>query len=139
MDDEWLQRYFDASVSRDGARVAAFMAADATYEDVAAGVVYEGPEAIVAFMAQAFEVSADLQLTFMNGHSSGDRYTFEWEMVGTHTGEGASGLPATNKPFRIRGISTGRRDREGNIKEQRDYWDMAAYLSQLGLLPPPTA
>jgi SnoaL-like polyketide cyclase len=56
-------------------------------------------------------------------------------MIGTNTGEGA-GLPPTNKPFRIRGVSVGILDSSGKIKHNRDYWNLAAYLMQVGILPP---
>ena len=56
-------------------------------------------------------------------------------MIGTNTG-GAAGLPATNKPFRIRGVSVGALDSNGKIKHNRDYWNMADYLMQVGVLPP---
>jgi steroid delta-isomerase-like uncharacterized protein len=68
--------------------------------------------------------------------ASGDRYALEWEMVGTNTGE-AGGLPATNKAFRIRGVSVGIVDADGKIKRNRDYWNMADYLMQVGLMPAP--
>jgi steroid delta-isomerase-like uncharacterized protein len=68
--------------------------------------------------------------------ASGDQYALEWEMVGTNTGE-AAGMPATNKPFRIRGVSVGILDADGKIKHNRDYWNLADYLMQVGILPPP--
>ncbi len=69
---------------------------------------------------------------------SGGRYALEWEMVGTNTGE-AGGLPATNKPFRIRGVSIGHLASDGTIQENRDYWNMTDYLMQVGLMPTPGA
>jgi len=57
-------------------------------------------------------------------------------MSGTNTGEGG-GLPATNKAFRIRGGSIGRRGPEGEIIHNRDYWNMADYLTQVGIFPAP--
>jgi steroid delta-isomerase-like uncharacterized protein len=59
-------------------------------------------------------------------------------MSGTNTGD-VAGLPATNKPYRIRGVSIGQLDREGKIERNRDYWNMADYLVQVGILPPPDA
>jgi len=40
MSDDWFHQYFDATNGHDGARVVAFMAENATYEDVALGVVH---------------------------------------------------------------------------------------------------
>jgi steroid delta-isomerase-like uncharacterized protein len=133
-----MQRYLDAWSSHDGAKVAAFMAQDATYEDLALGVTHEGREAIKGFVEDAEQFSKDYKFTSVSEQASGDRYALEWEMAGTNTGEGG-GLPATNKPYRIRGVSIGRLDSDGKIKENRDYWNMADYLMQVGLLPAPGA
>jgi hypothetical protein len=46
--------------------------------------------------------------------------------------------PSTNKPYRIHGVSIGRLESEGKIKTNRDYWNMADYLMQVGILPPPS-
>ena len=71
----------------------------------------------------------------MSEQESGSQYAAEWEMAGTNTGA-AAGLPATNKPYRIRGVSVGRLDGDGKIVQNRDYWNMADYLTQVGILPP---
>jgi steroid delta-isomerase-like uncharacterized protein len=57
----------------------------------------------------------------------------EWHMAGTHEGD-LPGLPATGKGFSIRGV-TFLELQEGKIKRCRDYWDMAAFLTQIGLSP----
>ena len=46
MDDEWAERYLEAWNSHDGRQVAAFMADDGTYEDLAMGTMCEGPDAV---------------------------------------------------------------------------------------------
>jgi steroid delta-isomerase-like uncharacterized protein len=133
---DWMQQYIDAWDSHDAAKVVAFMAQDATYEDLALGVTHEGRAAIAAFVEEAEQFSKDYKFTGVSEQASGDRYALEWEMAGTNTGE-AGGLPGTNKPYRIRGVSIGRLDADGKIKENRDYWNMADYLMQVGILPPP--
>ena len=132
----WMQDYLDAWNSHDGPKVVAFMADDATYEDVALGQLHEGHAAIEAFVNEAEQFSNDYRFTSVSEHASGDRYVFEWEMIGTNTGE-AGGLPATNKPYRIRGVSVGWLDGSGKIKTNRDYWNMADYLVQVGIFSPP--
>jgi steroid delta-isomerase-like uncharacterized protein len=135
---DWLQQYLDAWNMHNPAAVAAFMAEDATYEDLALGVKHEGREAIKAFVAEAEQFSSDHKFIAVSEQVSGDRYALEWEMVGTNTGEGG-GLPATNKHFHIRGVSIGRLASDGTIKENRDYWNMVDYLTQVGLMPTPGA
>lgn len=133
---EWMQRYLEAWNSHDGARVATFMADDATYEDLALGQLHKGRDDIKAFVEEAEQFSKDYSFTSVSEQQSGDSYTLEWEMFGTNTGE-AGGLPATNKPYRIRGVSVGHLNADGKIQENRDYWNMADYLVQVGILPPP--
>lgn len=132
----WMDEYLDAWNSRDAARVASFMADDGTYEDLALGVVHKGREEIAAFVLETAHFSSDYRIEAVSEQSDGDSYAMEWEMYGTNTGDGG-GLPATNKPYRIRGVSVGRRNAEGKITQNRDYWNMADYLVQVGILPPP--
>ena len=131
----WMQQYLDAWDSHDAAKVVAFMAPDATYEDLALGVTHQGRDAIAAFVEEAEQFSKDYKFTAVSEQASGNRYALEWEMAGTNTGE-AGGMPATNKPYRIRGVSIGQLDADGKIKENRDYWNLADYLTQVGILPP---
>lgn len=131
---DWLQQYLDAWNTHNAAAVASVMAEDAMYEDLALGVKYEGREAIKAYVAELDEFSSDHKFIAVSEQVTGDRYAFEWEMVGTNTGK-ASGLPATNKPFRIRGVSIGRLAPDGTVKENRDYWNTTDYLTQVGLMP----
>jgi steroid delta-isomerase-like uncharacterized protein len=132
---KWMADYFDACNSHDGNRVASFMADDVFYEDLALGQVYEGKAAVAAFVQRSDTFSKDYKFVSVSEQGSGDSYAFEWEMIGTNTGE-AGGLPATNKPYRIRGVSIGTLDSSGKIKHNRDYWNMADYLMQVGILPP---
>ena len=44
-------------------------------------------------------------------------------------------LPATNKHVDVRAASVGAVDRDGRIKTQREYFDQADILAQLGLMP----
>jgi steroid delta-isomerase-like uncharacterized protein len=134
----WAQDYLDAWNSRDGAKVAAFMNDDVTYEDLALGVVHQGTDAVKAFVEETAGFSKDYVFTPVSEQLSGDQYALEWEMAGTNTGD-AGGMPATNKPYRIRGASVGRRNSAGKITHNRDYWNMADYLTQVGILPPPGA
>lgn len=135
---DWFDRYLDAWNSHDGGQVAAYMAENATYEDLAIGVTHEGRDAIKAFVEEAHEFSSDYRFEPVTKQQSGDQYAAEWEMVGTNTGA-AGGMPATNKPYRIRGVSIGQVDANGLIVRNRDYWNMADYLMQVGILPPPAA
>jgi steroid delta-isomerase-like uncharacterized protein len=131
----WLQHYLAAWNTRDGQRVAEWMADDATYEDVALGQTRTGRQAITAFVDGMTGFSTDYRFESVSEFSTDTNYVAEWELYGTHDGDGA-GLPATGKPYRIRGVSVGTL-RQGKIISNRDYWNMADFLVQIGALPPP--
>ena len=132
----WGRQYYDAWNGHDAKKVAAFMADDAVYEDLALGVVNVGRPAIASYVDEAGRFSHDYRFQVVSEQAGGNRYAFEWLMLGTHTGE-ARGLPASNKSYRIRGVSVGRLRDDGKIQENRDYWNLADFLGQVGLLRPP--
>jgi len=136
--NDWGRQYYDAWNGHDAEKVAAFMADDAVYENLAVGVVNDGRTAIANYIDEAGRFSRDYRFEVVSEQNSGDRYAFEWIMLGTHTGE-SRGLPATNKPYRIRGVSVGRLTSDGKIQENRDYWNLADFLGQVGLLASPTS
>ena len=131
---EWIDRYVQAWNSHDAANVAELMADDVAFEDVGAGQAHQGREAVKAFAASTLVWSSDFSMVVVTSQQDGDQYAFEWEVSGTNTGA-VAGLPVTNKPFRIRGVSIGERDGEGRIVRNRDYWNLADYFVQVGILP----
>ena len=57
-------------------------------------------------------------------------------MSGTNDGaDPQHGLPATGHRFEIPGVTIGRM-RDGKIAENKDYYNLAGYLMQVGLIPP---
>ena len=137
MGTDWVHEYLDAWNGHDGNQVAAFMAEDVTYEDLAGGATYHGHAGIVDYVAQTDVWSSDYRFVVVTAQAEGDRYAIEWEMLGTNTGV-LAGIPPTGKPYRIRGASVGHRDGEGKIASNRDYSNLADYLAQVGLFTPPT-
>lgn len=58
-------------------------------------------------------------------------------MSGTNDGaDPQHGLPATGHRFEIPGVTIGRM-RDGKIAENKDYYNLAGYLMQVGLMPSP--
>lgn len=135
---EWVDRYLDAWNSHDGRQVAAFMAEDVVYDDLASGLVHRGRDAVAAYVEQTVAFSGDYRFVTVSTQADGNRYAIEWEMLGTNTGA-SGGFPATGRPYRIRGASIGELDGDGRITGNRDYWNLAAYLIEVGLLQPPPA
>lgn len=136
MGTEWVEEYLAAWNSYDGPAVAAFMAEDVTYEDLSSGEVYQGRAAVQTYVEGTYGFSSDYRFVVVSAQADGRRYAIEWEMLGSNTGP-SGGFPATGKPYRIRGASIGELDAAGKIARNRDYWNLAAYLVEIGLLTLP--
>jgi steroid delta-isomerase-like uncharacterized protein len=119
--------------SHDMNRLLPLFTQDLIYEDVTMGVVNRTPAELRAF-GEGFisgfpDVAFEVKSAFANGATGGA----EWIMRGTHTGD-MPGMPKTGKRVEIRGASI--LEFAGDkIKRCADYWDMAAFLKQLGLMP----
>ena len=131
-----LDRYLDAWNAHDPAGVARHMADGAIYEDVALGRVLHGPSEIAKFVEKATRSSSDFRFEVVSVLTAGSDYANEWVMLGTND-RALPGVPATGRSFRVRGASVGRLDSSGLIVENRDYYNLAELLTQLGV--PPTA
>jgi len=132
----FLDRYLDAWNAHDPAAVARHMAASAIYEDVALGRVLHGPTEIAKFVEEATRSSSDFRFEVVSLFTAGSNYANEWVMLGTND-RALPGVPATGRSFRVRGASVGKLDSSGLIVENRDYYNLAELLTQLGI--PPTA
>ncbi len=141
----WVDDYFAAwarhaqasdpiNGTADRARLLAFMDPQIRYEDVPTGQVFTGHDGVIRMGAQALLMANDIRFTCVSAQHSGDRFAFETETRGTNTGA-VGAFPATGKPFVLRGVSIGTRTAEGTVIEHKDYWDLAGYLQQIGLLP----
>ena len=132
----FLDRYLDAWNAHDPAAVARHMADDAVYEDVALGRVLHGPSEIAKFVEEATRSSSNFRFEVVSLITTGSDYANEWVMLGTND-RALPGVPATGRSFRVRGASVGKLDSSGLIVENRDYYNLAELLTQLGI--PPTA
>ena len=128
-----IDEHWAAWSSHDMSRLLALFTEDLLYEDVTMGVMNRSAAELRAF-AEGFiagfpDVTFEVRSSFANGTSGGA----EWIMRGTHRGD-QPGMPATGKRVEVRGASVfefaGRK-----IRRCSDYWDMATFLRQLGVLP----
>jgi steroid delta-isomerase-like uncharacterized protein len=114
-------------------RVLALFTEDLLYEDVTMGVMNRSAAELRAFGEGFFsgfpDVTFELRSSFANGTSG----SAEWVMRGTHTGD-LPGMPATGKHVDVRGASVFEFAGD-KIRRCSDYWDMATFLRQLGLMP----
>lgn len=109
--------------------------ADGVFVNLGTGEKHEGREAIRSSHASLFAAWSEIVVEKGPYLIDGDRYADEWTMSGVHTGD-EPGLPATMKPFRITGAGVGD-VRDGRIARASVYWNMAEFLVQVGIMPPP--
>lgn len=133
---EVVRTWVEAQDARDYDRMVRCMAADAVHEDMTMGVRKEGRPEIEAFARDLEEhLSSDYRIRLVDLLAGEDGYAAEWEISGTNDrADDRYGMPATGRGFTMRGVSVGR-VRDGLIVANRDYWDLAGYLGQVGLLP----
>src|ERR1700683_3501183 len=145
MSSSWLERYLDAWINHpqprgsDGDEEAmstllGFMSADVRYEDVPTGAVFVGHDGIREMGAGALQMSADMTFDVVQRVAGLRSYAFETICRGTNTGS-IGPLPGRGVPFTLRGVSIGEVTEDGLVVSQRDYWDLAGLLGQLGVSP----
>src|SRR5262245_35367000 len=127
------QQLVDAWNSLDPERVLSLLADEHVYEDVTFGAVNRSPAETRRFFEGAYAAFPDIQFDATASVVGAERGALEWTMTGTHRGD-MPGLPATGKPFRVRG-ATVFEIAGGKISGVHDYWDSATLLRQLGLMP----
>jgi steroid delta-isomerase-like uncharacterized protein len=114
------------------ARLLSVMADDVRYVDVAARSVHIGHEQVAEMARAAWAFSHDLEFEIRSAQSDGVRFAIEWEMQGTHTG-GFGPAGGTGRRFAVRGASIGGIAIDGRASSHRDYWNVADFLTQVGL------
>ena len=134
----WFDAYLDALNAHDIPAVLEFMSDDVVYTDMAVGERMEGRAATGEFLGRmATSVSSDYHFDNERVLVDGEEFALVWTMSGTKDrGDEQAGVPATGRRFQVPGVSIGRL-RDGKVVEQRDYWNMAGFLAQIGLLPSP--
>lgn len=90
-----------------------------------------GHDAIVATIASNHGISADAKTPFTRLFSHGNVVVGEWIWAGTHTGD-LMGLPPTNRPFGLNGVSIYFFTPEAKLEAAHVYFDMGTLMSQLG-------
>lgn len=108
---------------------------DGVFVNLGTGERHEGREAIRSDHATLFAAWSEIVVTKGPYLVDSDRFADEWTMSGVHSGD-LPGLPATMKPFRITGAGVGEVC-DGRIARVSEYWNMAEFLIQVGIMPPP--
>lgn len=89
-----------------------------------------GRAAIMARKGMGMAAIPDLQINITNRVVHGNQVTAEWVATGTHTGD-LPGMPATGRPFTLRGVTVTIRE-DGKIVRESIYYDVRELQRQLG-------
>jgi steroid delta-isomerase-like uncharacterized protein len=129
---EFMRQAFAAWSSHDPDKVVSFYTDDIVYEDVAYGVVNHGRSELRKFAADFFEAVPDLKLEVISTSLHKGHGAVEWVLSGTD-----KGLYRTGKKFSVRGASVYEM-RGGKCSANKDFYDFATIMRQLGVLPEKT-
>ena len=125
-----VQKQFAAWNAHDADRLVSFYTDDVVYEDVAFGLKAHGHAELRKMAADFFASIPDLKLEVVSHAAMGNRGSVEWVFSGTDVG-----LYKTGKKFSVRGASVYEL-RGGKFSSNRDYYDAASIMRQVGILPP---
>jgi steroid delta-isomerase-like uncharacterized protein len=123
----------DAITRNDMAAYKALIHAEYTYRGPD-GQVQCGPDAAVAIV-QTYRTAFpdDMALDIKNIYSAGDTAIVEFTGKGTHNGD-LAGIPPTGRRVEIP-IVTVLEMRDGKVHTEREYFDNAYMMQQLGVVP----
>jgi len=134
--EKMMNEYLAAWNAHDVEKLLSFFTDDIVYDDVPIGKAYRGKKEVKDFAISTFANFPDFKLEMKPSFIAGDQAAGEWVMSGTFANSNIPGMPATGKSFSIPGASV-TEFRGGKISRNADYWNMAAFLQQVGLMPPP--
>jgi steroid delta-isomerase-like uncharacterized protein len=129
-----LRDYLAAWNARDAERIASFFSEDAVYEDHGAGAVARGRGEIRAHAARVHAGFPDLSFELVRAAHGDDFTAGEWRSRMTHGGA-FEGLAATGRVVESSGVDVATLDDDGRIVHLASYYDGAAIMRDLGLLP----
>jgi steroid delta-isomerase-like uncharacterized protein len=129
-----LHDYLEAWNRSDADDVAAFFAEGAVYDDRGAGLVAHGREEIRAHVARVHAAFPDLRFELVRAAHGEDFTAGEWRSRMTHLGD-FDGLAPTGRAVESRGVDVASLDGSDRIARLDSYYDGAAIMRDLGLLP----
>ena len=132
--DQLMHDYLAAWNARDAALISTFFSADATYDDRGAGAVAHGRDAIREHAARVHAAFPDLHFELIRAAHGDDFTAGEWRSRMTHTGS-IDGLAATGRVVQSQGVDVATLNEEGEIIHLDSYYDGAAIMRDLGVLP----
>jgi steroid delta-isomerase-like uncharacterized protein len=114
--------------------VAACYAEDAEFLDIALPEPMRGRQAIRDAAAAYLAAFSDFHVDVDEPIVDGDRAAQEWRVTGTHDGE-LMGIPPTGRSISLAGCGVDVIGPDGLFVRGANYWNVAAMLQQLGVMP----
>jgi steroid delta-isomerase-like uncharacterized protein len=110
---------------------------DIVWRNVAMDEVYDGKDAVRAFLKRLYTAMPDLQLDVTKRLPRGHYVAEEYVIRGTHLGS-MFGLPPTGRRLELKFMSMVE-FRDGKLKEDHFYFDVASTMRQMGYFPEASA
>ena len=129
-----MRDYLAAWTDRDADRIASFFSEDAVYDDRGAGMAARSREAIRDHAAAVHAGFPDLHFELVRAAHGEDFSAGEWRSRMTHGGD-FQGLAPTGRTVESSGVDVATLDDEDRIVHLASYYDGAAIMRDLGLLP----
>ena len=134
--EKMMNDYLAAWNAHDVEKILSFFTDDCVYDCTPIGKTSRGKKELKDFINSTFTDFPDHKLETKSGFNTGDRSAGEWVMSGTFAHSSMPGVTATGKKFSIPG-ATITEIRGGKISRVTNYWNMAAFMQQVGLMPAP--
>ena len=128
---------FEGFNSRDVDRIARICADDFLLEDIPAGMTLRGPDGMRLWLQTWLDASADAHAALERIFGEGDWVATEHHGTATHTGPlrtPTGEIPPTGRQLDL-WFSENFEVRDGKLRRMRIYYDGAAVMRQLGLMP----
>jgi steroid delta-isomerase-like uncharacterized protein len=129
-----MHAYLEAWNLHDPDAMVAFFSSDAVYDDRGAGTVARGQNQIRAHVAAVQAAFSDLRFELRRAAHGEDFTAGVWTATMTHSGE-LEGLRASGRRVSSAGVDVATLDEKGQITHLVSYYDGAAIMRELGLLP----
>jgi steroid delta-isomerase-like uncharacterized protein len=123
------QNWIDGWNSTDPETLVAAFTPDGVYEDVAFGITKKGSAELRELHKFFHNAVGGLYVKLVDTHVADGHGTIEWVFGGTDVD-----VFKTRKPFSVRGVSVIEVS-DGHISRNLDYYDSAAIMRQVGVLP----
>lgn len=128
---------FEGFNAKDIERVAAICGDDFILEDIPAGMTLRGPDGMRLWLRTWLDAAPDASVVLERIFAEGNWVATEHHGTATHTGPlrmPTGEIPATGRKLDL-WFSENFEVRDGKLRRMRAYYDGAAVMRQLGILP----